>query len=65
MPKFSVAVEWMVCGSYIVEAEDIDSAISQIEDDDGEKSKLDDIETDYVDNSFRVNRDFCFKIEEK
>lgn len=64
MPKFTVGVEWVVCGEVEVEADSLDEAIDKIMYDETGQYDIDEIENDYVDDSFRVNRDCCFVEDE-
>ena len=60
MPKFKVAVEWVVTTDVVIEAETLEDAILQVEDmpelpDDG----------DYLDGSFQVNTEVTRELNRK
>lgn len=50
--KFAIPCSWEMCGSYYIEAEDLDEAIMKAEN----KSDLPE-EQSYIDGSFQINYD--------
>lgn len=58
MPKFTIAVTWEMAGEFEVEADTLEQAIEMVEDDD-DTYAVDKADGEYVDDSFKVNKEFC------
>lgn len=57
MPKFTIAVTWEMAGEFEVEADTLEQAIKMVEDDE-DTYDVDGADGEYVDFSFKVNKEF-------
>lgn len=64
MPKFKVCVEWKMHGEYTVEAETLEAAIRKVDDNEGDKYTTAAANGKYNDDSFQVNRDMTYVVNE-
>lgn len=63
MKEFEISVNWECIGSFKVRAETLEEAISIVENaDEGPYSGLPS-DSEYVDDSFKVERDCCYEVD--
>lgn len=59
---FLVSVKWQVAGQYLVHATSMEQALQEVEENQ-ELFPLEEAQSEYVDDSFEINKDCCCKLQ--
>ena len=62
MPQYLITVTWEEMGQFVVTAPNLEAAIQAVENDDEDQFTTGDANGEYVDDSFKVNKDCCAEL---